>query len=174
MAISFYDMSVGTYLQTLGAMNGFLEKGRAHCEANGIDLKEVVETRLYPDMNPFRFQVFAAVHMTLGALKGLEAGRFSAARAACRSSTTPASSSSSRIPETTSRRSHARAWTRSRKTQVTFQVGDFKMLFTAANFVLSFSLPNLFFHATTAYDMLRMKGAPLGKIDFLGQLRIGA
>jgi hypothetical protein len=64
--------------------------------------------------------------------------------------------------------------TRSRAKDDTFQMGDFKMLFTAANFVLSFSLPNLFFHATTAYDMLRMKGAPLGKIDFLGQLRIGA
>jgi hypothetical protein len=57
--------------------------------------------------------------------------------------------------------------------QVVFSIGDFKMPFTATNFVLSFSLPNVFFHATTAYDILRMKGVPLGKIDFLGQLRIG-
>ncbi|MGH8513707.1 MAG: DUF1993 family protein, partial [Gammaproteobacteria bacterium] len=57
--------------------------------------------------------------------------------------------------------------------QVTFQIGDFKMLFTAPNFVLSFSLPNLFFHATTAYDMLRMKGVPIGKANFLGPMRIG-
>ena len=40
------------------------------------------------------------------------------------------------------------------------------------NFVLSFSLPNFYFHATTAYDILRTKGVPLGKRDFLGRLRI--
>ncbi|MGH6874404.1 MAG: DUF1993 family protein, partial [Aestuariivirgaceae bacterium] len=57
--------------------------------------------------------------------------------------------------------------------QVIFQIGDFKMPFTATNFVLSFSLPNLFFHATTAYDMLRMKGVPIGKANFLGPMRIG-
>jgi hypothetical protein len=49
---------------------------------------------------------------------------------------------------------------------------DFKLPFTAANFVMSFSLPNVHFHATTAYDILRMKGVPLGKRDYMGQLRM--
>src|SRR4029453_7061349 len=77
MAISFYDASIGTYLQTLGGVIGVLEKGRAHCAGNGIDLNQVVATRLYPDMHPFRFQIWAVEHMTRGALKGLETGRFS-------------------------------------------------------------------------------------------------
>src|SRR5262245_39575808 len=77
MAISLYDASIGSYLQTLGAVTGFLEKGRAHCEANGIDLNEIVEMRLISDMNPFRFQIWAVEHMTRGALKGLQTGRFS-------------------------------------------------------------------------------------------------
>ena len=55
---------------------------------------------------------------------------------------------------------------------VTFQMGDFKIPFTAETFILSFSLPNFYFHATTAYDLLRMKGAPFGKRDFLGALRM--
>ena len=55
---------------------------------------------------------------------------------------------------------------------VTFQAGDMKLPFTAENFLLSFSQPNLFFHATTAYDILRHKGVPLGKRDFLGPLRL--
>jgi hypothetical protein len=46
------------------------------------------------------------------------------------------------------------------------------MPFTAEGFLLSFSLPNFYFHATTAYDILRTKGAPLGKRDFLGALRM--
>ena len=55
---------------------------------------------------------------------------------------------------------------------MTFHVRDRQVPFTAESFVLSFSLPNFFFHAATAYDILRTKGVPLGKRDFLGQLRI--
>ena len=58
--------------------------------------------------------------------------------------------------------------------KITFKLGDNEMPFTTENFVMSFSLPNLYFHATTAYDILRMQGVPLGKLDFLGQMRMGA
>ena len=51
-------------------------------------------------------------------------------------------------------------------------MGDFKLPFTAEGFILSFSLPNFYFHAATAYDLLRMKGAPFGKRDFLGAMRM--
>ena len=53
-----------------------------------------------------------------------------------------------------------------------FQMRDFKIPFTAEGFLLSFSLPNLHFHATTAYDILRTRGAPLGKRDYLGAMRV--
>ena len=49
---------------------------------------------------------------------------------------------------------------------------DRKIPFKAEGFLMSFSLPNFYFHATTAYDILRQKGVPLGKRDFLGRLRI--
>jgi uncharacterized protein len=55
---------------------------------------------------------------------------------------------------------------------VTFKVGDRALPFTAEGFLMSFSLPNFFFHATTAYDILRHKGAPLGKRDFMGRLNL--
>jgi uncharacterized protein len=172
MAISFYDASIGTYLQTLGGVIGFLETGRAHCEANGIDLNEVVATRLYPDMHPFRFQLWGVEHMTVGALKGLQTGRFSPPRplpeldyAGLQQLVVEARDELAKVS-----RESADAL---EDGQVTFQIGDFKMLFTAQNFVLSFTLPNLFFHATTAYDMLRMKGVPIGKANFLGPMRIG-
>ena len=55
---------------------------------------------------------------------------------------------------------------------VAFQFGERKLPFTAEEFLMSFSLPNFFFHATTAYDILRHKGVPLGKRDFMGRLRI--
>ncbi len=54
-----------------------------------------------------------------------------------------------------------------------FKMGDFEIPFVAENFVMSFSLPNFYFHATTTYDMLRMAGVPLGKRDYMGEMRVG-
>jgi len=55
---------------------------------------------------------------------------------------------------------------------IAFVMGDLNLPFTAENFVLSFSLPNMYFHAATTYDILRHRGLPLGKRDFMGKLRI--
>ena len=52
-----------------------------------------------------------------------------------------------------------------------FEAGERRLDFTAENFLLSFSQPNFYFHATTAYDILRNQGLPLGKRDFLGKTR---
>ena len=58
--------------------------------------------------------------------------------------------------------------------KVVFRMPNFEIPFTAEGFLMSFSLPNLHFHATTAYDILRANGAPLGKRDYLGAMRISA
>jgi hypothetical protein len=55
-----------------------------------------------------------------------------------------------------------------------FAFGERQLNYTAENFLLSFSQPNFYFHATTAYDILRWKGLPLGKRDFVGRVRIKA
>ena len=52
-----------------------------------------------------------------------------------------------------------------------FAFGDRHIDFTAENFLLSFSQPNFYFHAATAYDILRWKGVPIGKRDFTGKPR---
>ena len=55
---------------------------------------------------------------------------------------------------------------------IVFEVRDNKRHFTCKGFLFSFSLPNFYFHATTAYDILRGRGVPIGKRDFMGQLRL--
>ena len=52
----------------------FLEKGRTHCEESGIDLDDIVGMRLIEDMHPFRYQVVAMTHHSLGAIRAVEAG----------------------------------------------------------------------------------------------------
>ncbi|MGD8417972.1 MAG: DUF1993 domain-containing protein [Pseudomonadales bacterium] len=171
MALSLYDVSVGSYLQMLGATSGYLEKGAGHCAENGIDLDEVVETRLWPDMLPFRFQVISVVHHSLGAIKGIKAGLF----------TPPDGYGEPDYDGLQKLVADARAELEGLDRgeidalvgkDMAFGLGERKLPFVAEDFVLSFSLPNLYFHATTAYDILRNKGVPLGKRDFMGALRI--
>ncbi|MFI5317228.1 MAG: DUF1993 family protein [Myxococcota bacterium] len=171
MGIALYDVSVASFLQVLGGVSGFLEKGLAHCQANGIALPELVETRLHPDMLPFRFQVIAVAHHSLGAIEGVQAGVF-------RPPSGPMNQDYAALQKLIA---DARAGLQklSRETvdalqgkEVVFQMGERKMPFTAEGFLMSFSLPNLNFHATTAYDILRMKGVPLGKRDYMGQMRM--
>jgi hypothetical protein len=51
------------------------------------------------------------------------------------------------------------------------QIGPRRLAFTSETFILSFSLPNFYFHAVTAYNILRSRGVPLGKRDYEGRLR---
>jgi len=55
-----------------------------------------------------------------------------------------------------------------------FAIGSRRMPYLVEDFLLSFSLPNIYFHATTAYDILRAQGVPLGKSDYLGVPRLKA
>jgi hypothetical protein len=171
MAIPLYDVSVTSFQQVLGGVAGFLEKGLAHCKANNIDLNALVETRLAPDMLPFRFQVIAVAHHSLGAIQGAQAGLFKPPAgpmdqdyAGLQKLIADARAGLSKLtPE---------AVNALEGKDMIFQLGPNKLPFTAEGFLMSFSLPNLHFHATTAYDILRMKGAPLGKRDYMGALRM--
>ncbi len=171
MGTSLYDMSVATYLQTLNAVSGILAKGMTFCSDNGLDANEVVETRLHGDMLPFRFQVLSVAHHSLGAIKGVESGVF----------LPPGPAGEPTYHELQKVITDTIAGLEALKADdvnalagkdVVFELGTFKLPFTAENFILSFSLPNFHFHATTAYDILRSKGVPLGKRDYMGPLRL--
>ena len=171
MAIALYDLSVANYLQTLGAVVGFLEKGLAHFTTNHVDLDEIVETRLAPDMLPFRFQLQSVAHHSLGAIEGVRSGLFQPPPpipaldyAGLQKLVADARDA---LQHVTAAEVNALAGK-----DVMFQLGNLKRPFTAEGFILSFSLPNFYFHATTAYDILRMKGVPIGKRDYMGQLRL--
>ena len=171
MAIPLYDVSVTSFLQVLGGVASFLDKGLTHCQAKGIDLNEIVETRLYPDMLPFRFQVIAVAHHSKGALDGVQAGVFMPP-------TGVANQDYAALQKIVAdARASLQKLTREgvdalQGKDVVFKLGERSMPFTAEGFLMSFSMPNLHFHATTAYDILRMKGVPLGKRDYMGALRM--
>lgn len=170
MAISLYDLSVASYLQTTAAVAGFMEKAHKHFAEKNVDPAEIVETRLHPDMLPFRFQIVSVAHHSIGAIEGVKKGVFSPPTGpdydykGLQKLIADAREALQKLTPAEVNALEGR--------DVTFQLRDFKLPFTAEGFLMSFSLPNFYFHATTAYDILRTKGVPLGKRDYMGQMRM--
>ena len=172
MSISFYDASAGTYQQLLGSVAAILDKGAAFAAENEIDLDEIVRTKLRDDMMPFHFQIVSVCHHSWGALQGMRDGRFTPPSFELDKDYQGLQTLVGEARDGVASISEIAAADLADKSMV-FAIGDREMPFTNQNFLLSFSLPNFYFHATTTYDILRMLGAPLGKMDFMGQMKIG-
>ncbi len=171
MTVSLYDLSVGSYIQIVEAASGVLKSGAEHFANEGVDLSEIVSSKLAPDMLDFHFQVVCITHHSIGAINGIKAGEFTPPNY-------PPSSYEELQKLNDETLSALKALTADEVNELggaklTFKLGDMAIPFTAENFLLSFSLPNFYFHATTAYDILRVKGVPLGKRDFLGAMKVG-
>ncbi|WP_421932667.1 DUF1993 domain-containing protein [Phenylobacterium sp.] len=171
MAISLYDVSVTSFLQVLGGVSGFLDRGLSHFTDNNIDPNEVVDVRLFPDMLPFWFQISSVAHHSIDAIEGVRAGTFSPGGAS------PPLTYADLQKLVADAQAGLKALDAAEVNgfegrDMAFVMGERRIPFTAEGFLLSFSLPNLHFHATTAYDILRTRGVPLGKRDYLGAMRV--
>lgn len=173
MPITFYDASVNSYLQILEGVTGVLNKGAVYAAEKGIDPQEFVTTRLKEDMMPLHFQLVSVAHHSWGAIQGMQQGSFSPPSfeldmdyAGLQS---VVANAQARLAEL-----EAAAIESLAGGSMVFKLGKRELPFTNQNFLLSFSLPNFYFHATTTYNILRMLGVPLGKMDYLGKMKMGA
>lgn len=170
MPFSLYAATIPSYRQILSAVGGLLDKAETFCAEKAIAPGDIVQARLTDDMLPFAYQVKSTAVHSLGAIEGVRKGVFSP-------DTTPPPETfaalKARIAETLA------AIEAIEPVEVDtfvgrdmrFVFGDRHLDFTAEDFLLSFSQPNFYFHATTTYDILRWKGVPLGKRDFMGRPR---
>ena len=173
MTIQLSDITLIPYRQITGALSVVLEKGASHCREQGIDPDSLVDFSLYPDMRPFSFQIHSIAHHSLNALKGIEAGTFGPPTDLPQLDYPGlqrlVADTRSALDSFTPDRINALA---GGEVLFTAGGGKLKLPFTTENFILTFSLPNLYFHATTAYDILRHKGVPVGKLDYLGEMKL--
>lgn len=170
MAFSLYAATVPSYRQILEAVSGLLGKAEAFCTEKGVVPHDIIQARLAEDMLPFAYQVKSTAVHSLGAIEGVRKGVF------CPDMTPPPESFAAlkaRIAETLAALEAIEAAEVDAFVgrDMRFAFGDRQIDYTAENFLLSFSQPNFYFHATTAYDILRWKGVPIGKRDFMGRTR---
>lgn len=165
MPVSLYDISVPVFIRGLQNLGAVLEKGRAFAKEKGIGDEELAAARLYPDMFPLTGQIQRAS----------DTARFAAVRVAGVEALTMADEEKNfddmqaRIRATVDylKKVDAKAFDGTEDREVVMKMRTGELRFTGTSYILQFALPNFFFHVTTAYDILRNRGVPLSKGDFL-------
>ena len=168
MSLSMHQASVPVFTQLLTAMSGVIDIAAAHFDEKGVDQASVMEMRLAPDMFTFVQQVQRATYHASNAvakLAQLETPDFD-------DNQTGFDDLKARI-----------AWTitniasidpalldGSEDRTIENQVRIGVLVLPGLDFLQQFALPQVFFHTTTAYDILRNAGVQIGKKDFLGPM----
>lgn len=171
MSISLHAALVPSYLQILQGAAAWLDKGAQFGSANGKSEAEMMEARLAPDMLPFNRQVRGFAMHAQGGIEGAIRGVFSPDRSPV---PTTFASLKARLSEAVAflEAIDPRALEDLVGKPMMVDLGETQMAFTADDFLFSFSQPNFYFHATTAYAILRNMGADVGKMDYLARLRM--
>lgn len=171
MPITLHAAFVPSALQMLGTADHLIDKAEAWCGETGRAHGEAIGARIHEDMFPFSYQVKSVAVHTANAIEGARAGVFTP------DLVPPPEDFGGLRERIAAARSVLEAVGEDELEgligkPVRFEFRDFRMDFTAEDFLLSFSQPNFYFHAATAYDILRMKGVAVGKRDFMGRVRL--
>lgn len=167
MKMSMYQASVPVFVRALSNLAAVLEKAAAHAEAQGFDPAVLVQARLYPDMLPLSKQVQIASDNAKGLaarLAGLEPPKYE--------------DNETTLPQLIARARKTVEYlqtfkpeqidgTEDKVIELPTHTGILKL--QGAAYLSQRALPNVFFHCTTAYAILRHNGVRLGKEDFLGK-----
>ncbi|GJM13265.1 MAG: hypothetical protein DHS20C12_16680 [Pseudohongiella sp.] len=166
MSLSMYSSSIPCFIRALNNLSAILTKGAAHAEANEIDPSILVTYRLFPDMFPLSRQVQIACDIAKGAgarIAGVDAPSHEDTESSFeelqeRINKTVEFLKS--IPEDSINGSEEK--------EIKFKAGPYEIDFVGASYLSIWALPNLYFHVTTTYNILRHNGVELGKIDYVG------
>ena len=166
MTLSMYSASVPVFKQILNSLSAILDKADALVSEKKIDPNALLQFRLFPDMLPFVRQIQIAADFAKGAaarLAGVDVPAYedkeqSFAELKARIARTLAFIDS--LPQAQIEASAGRA--------ITTGSGEKTKHFTGQTYLLHYALPHFYFHATTAYDILRHNGIDIGKKDFIG------
>jgi len=166
MTISMYAASVPVLKQMLGALSAVLAKGAANADSRKIDPSVFVAARLAPDMFALARQVQIATDMTKGGiarLAGVEIPKYEDTETTIEALQTRLAKTITFIESVTSAQLDG-----TEDKAITITVAKQDRHFTGQSYLLHWVIPNVMFHVTTAYNILRHNGVDIGKRDFLG------
>jgi hypothetical protein len=166
MAISMYSASVPVFTQILNSLAAVLTKAEAHAEAKKIEPQALLQFRLYPDMFPLTRQVQIAADFAKGAcarLAGVDVPKFDDTE----HSFADLKARIARTVEFINSLDRA-AINDAAEREIVLTSGGTERRFQGQVYLMHYALAHFYFHATTAYDILRHNGVEVGKKDFIG------
>lgn len=168
MSISMYSASIPVFTRTLNQLVQILEKAQAHAESKKIKSEVLLNARLFPDMFALTRQVQIASDFAKGTAARL-AGQEPPAYPDTESSFAELIS---RVQKTIAfiQSIPAEQINGSENRDIVLKMHSGELKFKGETYLTQFSLPNFYFHATTAYAILRHNGIELGKADFIGHV----
>lgn len=167
MTISMYAASVPVFKQILGSLSDLLDKADAHTAAKKIDPNALLQARLFPDMFPLTRQIIIAADFAKGAcarLAGAEVPKYEDTEQSFAELKTRIAKTLAFIDTLAQDRIDG-----SEERDITTSAGPNSKSFKGQTYLLNYALPQFFFHATTAYAILRHNGIEIGKRDFMGK-----
>ena len=169
MALTIYEVSVPVFTRILTNLKGVLEKGKAHALEHKIEEAALVEARLFPDMFPLAHQVQIATDIARGGcarLSGVEPPSYE-------DNEKTFDELIARVRRTLEYLGtlDAKKFEGAETRSITRPVRGKPHTFEGRDYLLRFTMANVYFHATITYAILRHNGVPLGKDDFLGPLQ---
>jgi hypothetical protein len=162
-----YQASIPVFIRSFGNLSAILDKGVEYAKSAKLDQSALIEARLFEDMHPLPAQIQRASDTAKGCaarLAGIDAPKFE--------------DTEKTFPELQNRIAMTVEFLQivkpdlidgTEEKEITLQAGKQALHFKGMDYLLGFALPNFFFHVTTAYDILRHKGVPVGKMDYLGR-----
>jgi hypothetical protein len=167
MSVSMYQISVPVFARAMGNLRAVLQKGAAHAEAKKFKPEVLLNSRLAPDMLPLTQQVQIATDQIKGSvsrLAGVEIPKYE-------DKETTFEELYARIDKTLAyiKEFKPEQIDGSEGKQITMQTPRGNLEFKGQDYLLFFVQPNVYFHCTTAYDILRHNGVEIGKMDFIGK-----
>lgn len=166
---ALYDVSIPAFVRGLKNLSAMLEKGKAFAAEQGMELSELLDARLIDDMAPLTRQVQMVT----------DTAKFVAVRVG-QVENDPWLDEEANYTELEARVAKAIAFLQAasaegfegrEEAQVVLTTPSGAIPFTGSTYVHGFAIPNFYFHLSMAYALLRMKGVPVGKLDFLGPIR---
>ncbi len=166
MKISMYQASVPRLANLLGNLSGILDKAQAHVDAGRIDEARLIDYRLIDDMYPFVKQVQIAcdkARSVVARLARMEVPYY-------KDDERTLAELKLRIAKTIDfiRSVPAEKIDGTDEDEIVLPVTGKQTRYSGLQLLLGHSMPNVYFHATTSYNILRQIGVPIGKRDFLG------
>jgi hypothetical protein len=166
MAISMYQVSIPQFTKMLTNLSNILKKGDEYANAKGLDSKALIEGRLAPDMFPLTKQVQIAcdqVKNGMARIAGVEPPTFE--------------DNEETFADLQERIAKTMTFANSLKPEqidgtetkeIKFSIKEWNFEFVGEQYLLTWIIPNFYFHVTTAYAILRHNGVEIGKTDYLG------